>query len=282
MRKHCSRIGSGCLAGLALIAVACTSPEETHPAGAVLTPGIEKPGKLGLDPVPAAALDLPNGNTLDFHDFGSGALLIETGKAGNKPYFSDDNSPDGPALRNISPKERLAAIWKIASPAAPLPKALLEIQKGWKDLPAMGISRELPVSPAEISGQVMEVPAGRSLAKTAAPNGCNNGCCDYEWLKTLNQCKTGLDFSWFNYNFGWSKVTNTGIDLFDGLVCAASGSSVWKVSISDGKGGSWTLKEGYYKRYWWLAGVWSDENASSSVNTVAAQALHTYCGAVSY
>lgn len=280
MRYSPSTLKYGVLASLALVAFACTNPDEAAPP-AGLQPAMEKSNPLPLDPAPVAKVILPNGNTLEFQDFESDVMVMETGKAGVTPFLDETRASEALDKLGVTSAERLAGIWKLAAPGTPMPQALKDIQTRLKDQPDLSMSRERPAPLSEIFGESLRGQSGQALPKAAAPVGCNNGCCDFQWLSTLNDCRKYWDFNWFNYNYGWSTVNSTSIDAWAGTVCAATGNSIWKVNISDGKGGSWTVPQGYYKSYWWYKGTW-DKNATSSVNTSASQALHTYCGNVSY
>ncbi len=274
-----STLKFGALASLALLAIACTNSDLSEPT-ANNQPAVEKSNSLPLDPTPVAKIALSNGNTLEFQDFESDVMVLETGKAGTTPFLDEARSSEALAKLGVSPAEKLSGIWKLAAPGTPMPKALTDIQTRLKNLPDMSMSRERPTPMSEIFGESPRGQAGQALPKAAAPVGCNNGCCDYQWLATLTDCKKYWDYNWFNYNYNWSKVNSTSIELWAGTVCAATGNSIWKVNI-DGKGGSWTVLQGHYKTYWWIKGVW-DQNATTSVNSSASPALHTYCGNVSY
>jgi hypothetical protein len=96
-------------------------------------------------------------------------------------------------------------------------------------------------------------------------------------LATFDECKRSLDYGWFLYNYGYTYANVDDVHVFEGMVCAASGNSQWKVRMGDGKGGTWTVIPAHYKTWWWVWG-WFDEDLRSSVNSATSQALHTYCG----
>ena len=135
----------------------------------------------------------------------------------------------------------------------------------------------------EVSGLEM-VPSDVPEGTLAAPVGCNNGCCDYEWLKTFTACGgNGYDYNWFHYNYGWSSVKVYDADTYLTFACAAIGSSQFKVSVEGGGGGSWTLAERQYRKLTVIAPVCcNDPDISSKVNSSTTPALHTHCGAVAY
>lgn len=269
------------LVGLALLGMGCTQSEND--AASTITPPsqAEIANDPSATPVPVASLALPNGSNLEFFDFESGVLITESGLAGTPRGLTEMNSPHA-LEKQAAFDDRLGAIWRGLANGKPVPKALLDIQERWRN-PALRPQAPIkPVITKEAAGipsapQSREIPA---LGKTAAPNGCNNGCCDYEWLSTFHECKGGHDYSWFLYNYGYSYANIDDVDVFEGLVCAATGNSTWKVRMGDGKGGTWTITPAHYKTWWWVYG-WFDEDLRSSVNTSTSQALHTYCGVIS-
>ena len=280
MKYSHATLKSGLLASLAILTAACTNTEDSIPSTSMQpVPEISNP--LPLDPEPVASVSLPNGNILEFHDFQSNLMLMETGKAGNAPFLDGTRPTEALAKAGAGPDERLSEIWKLAAPGSPMPQILKEIEARFKNLPSPGMSRERSTPQSGIYGESSLGSTGQPLSKAAAPDGCNNGCCDYEWLATLNACRKFWEFNWFNFNYNWSKVTSTSIDSWSGMVCAANGSSIWKVSISSGNGGNWTVPQGHYKTYKWYKETW-DKDATSTVNSSASPALHTFCGNVSY
>ena len=69
------------------------------------------------------------------------------------------------------------------------------------------------------------------------------------------------------------------VTVFDGLACAAVGNTTYKISIEGGGGGSWTVKQGYYMRYRYVAPYCcNDPDISAKTNSSTAMALHTHCG----
>jgi hypothetical protein len=73
----------------------------------------------------------------------------------------------------------------------------------------MSMPQERPIPLTELFGDSPSTRPSASLPKAAAPVGCNNGCCDYQWLATLTDCKKYWDFNWFNYNYDLSKVNTS-------------------------------------------------------------------------
>jgi hypothetical protein len=270
--------GLALLSGLALLATACSRSDE----GNSPSTSFHGPAKESLDDgfKPAAILDLPGGNTVEFVPIGSGVVVMETGAAGSPSLLNGENAPAQLAMKNAPREERLSAVWNSLAAGKALPKSLADIQVGWKQKLPMSRPTAAPALPG-IQGEPFGSPINPALAKAAAPEGCDNGCCDYEWLKTFASCKEKtLDFQWMLYNYNWSSVNSTGIDVYAGFVCSAIGTSTWKVNI-DGEGGAWSVKQATYKSWLWFAGFW-DEDMKSSVNSSASPRLHTYCGNVSY
>lgn len=273
--------GTAAMAALAAMLVAACSTEEPKEA-APLQPQLESRNNPSATPKPVADITLPNGNKVEFYDFGHGVLVSETGEAGTTPVL--DKADATAALgKNASGSEKLAALWRSVAPNEAVPGSLQAIRQRWTNMPAQPPAASRPSLAPNFSGIPMG-PGLRSsipLGKAAAPVGCNNGCCDESWLRTLNYCSTHMDYSWFLFNYGYSYANSNGIDYYRGLVCSASGTSSFRVSISDGSGGTWSVAQATYRTYYWIAGVW-DRDMTSSVNSSGNQHLHTYCGTVSY
>lgn len=264
-------------AGVALLAMACSNEEEGL-SDSPRVPAVET-AIPDAAPKPVASADLPNGNTLEFFDFKSGALVVESGKAGVVAHLGKEPESEALAKASADPGEKLAAIWKSAAPDRAVPKALLDMQERWKHPPAgVSLSREIPSGPGA-AGIRFEVPDAPSapLGKKATPVGCNNGCCDAEWLATFGQCQGGdWPISWFLFNYGYTWANYSDADYVNGMVCAANGNSSWKMKVGS-SGGTWTVTPAHYKAWKWVSG-WFDEDMKSSVNSSTSQALHTYCG----
>lgn len=278
MNRSPASIGKLFLAGLAFTAMACsTSEEETTMVNPL--PALEGRSALAQVPKPLVSLQMPNGNTIEFHSLGEGALILETGKAGTAPVMTSQGSPVAEAYDAAPYEEKLSAVWKILAPTRALPKSLADIETKVRNQPRMSMLPKNPVLP-EVFGLPALEQGGLPLAKQAALEGCNNGCCDYNWLLTLRPCQRFWEFNWVKFNYLWTTANSTSIDAYSGLVCAAVGASNWKINI-DGSGGNWSIPEGNYKTWTWYKGVW-DQNMTSAVNSKASQRLHTYCGNVSY
>lgn len=227
-----------------------------------------------------ASLTLANGNTLEFYDFDEGAVVSETGEAYVDPMYEDQGED----------ASHLLDIWdRYANGAAP-PAKLEALQDRLTDPDR---------KPSQGTGTQGETAVGQGVAPGAAapsgpvqiesPVGCNNGCCDYDWLSTFSECDgSGWDFSWFDYNLGYGYRAANDIIWYHGMVCSANGTSSYNVNIS-GAGGSWSIAQAHYRTYHWLAPYdwfwcagYCGRNMTSSVNSSTNQHLHTYCGKIIY
>ncbi|HKO51738.1 MAG TPA: hypothetical protein VJV79_28705 [Polyangiaceae bacterium] len=241
-------------------------------------------------PVPVAALTLENGNVVEFYNFGRRVLMSEIGSVKNPPAAT----PKG-RLKI----DRLVDTWKELAPNQPVPAALSELQDRLiRTAPAGSQERPISVGQTQIRGEVLKLeekttlPSAPGVEQTgivrqAVPQGCNNGCCDYPWLATFEQCAGGWDYSWFLYNYGWSYANVPNAEIYKGLVCSAVGTSTYKVNIvGEGLGGTWAVLEAHYRTWYWYDDycLWfcSNEDITSSVNTSTNAHLHTYCGMVKY
>lgn len=283
MNSLIRKSGYGLLAGLALLGISCTQNDD----GKLITssaPASAAPTPQSATPKPVASVALADGHAIEFYDFGPGVLVSESGKAGTPAVFTKENNPADLLQSAATPGDRLALIWKKAAPSAPVPQALLDIQARWlKNPPApSSAGQALPIS-HEASGMPFgQTPVqSQALAKTESPVGCNNGCCDYQWLSTFSECSANYDYRWFLYNYGWSYANSSSISVYDGMVCAANGYSQFNVHISDGHGGNWSVPPATYRTYWWVSGIFEfNQSMTSSVNSSSNSHLHTYCGGV--
>ena len=234
-------------------------------------------------PPPVASVQLANGNVVEFYDLIVGALVVESGAAYSEPRVrkSHGGRADG-----------LEAVWRTIAPDRPVPGALTELQRRLTD-PTKRRTEGPPRMRAKLgdSGGVQieadneaRIPADPDLL--AAPNGCDNGCCDYEWLATFAQCQQNGDFNWFLYNYGSSYANATDVIAYNGVACSAEGTSTYSVNIG-GYGGVWSVLHAHFKAFDWLAGWewfggWDEKNMNTSVNSPSALHLHTYCGYIVY
>jgi|SoiMethySBSTD1v2_1073268.scaffolds.fasta_scaffold01903_11 hypothetical protein len=223
-------------------------------------------------PTPVAALEMPNGNRVEFYDFDTMALISQTGIAGTAPSLNLDHQPR---------HDELSAIWRSLAPNQPVPPALVELEQRLAKQPPSAQTAEpvitvdgAPEVPPEID------PNGDLLA---VQSGCNNRCCDYDWLSTLNYCKNRGDYNLFHFNYAWSSLRSTGVVGHYSLACAAE-TSQYTVSVSSGKGGSWPVFPGAYRTYDWSAGTtcnpfchYDEKTVNVSVNNSSSPHLHSLC-----
>lgn len=274
-----------------LVALLVTALLTGCGGGGVGAPGDSSQSSQSSDivvsPTPIATLALSNGNTLEFYDFGDTALVSEVGRAYTAPAFN----PGRPQSA-----DQLTKVWRSLAREQPVPAALVELQDRLTNLQpdARGGASPSPAQHAlsqlargSTGGAPRSEGADGPAVVPSSPVGCNNGCCDYQWLSTFSQCQgSSFDYSWFSYNYGWSTASATLIGYYDGLVCSAKGTSTYSVSI-EGMGGTWSVAQATYRTYWWFAGTtcnpfchYDKKTMSSTVNTQASQHLHTYCGGV--
>ena len=231
---------------------------------------------------PVASTVAPNGNVVKFYDGGDGVLVTETGVAYSNPFFDPQGkSPD-----------RLLEAWRSVAPNAPFPAALAQLEKRMKARKNSAHKETLPPPVALFKSRPESKPAGGTLMPqsstgmgTMALEGCDNGCCDREWLSTFDECIDGpADFNWFLFNYGYTWSNSEDIWIYRGLVCSANGTSTFNMRIGDRR---WSedVPHGHLQRVnwladqsWWRCGGWCGKNMTSTVNTPSAQSLHTYCG----
>jgi hypothetical protein len=227
--------------------------------------------------LPIASLEFENGNVLEFYDFVHGVMVVERGRAYTRPVFRGGSEHAG----------QLEQIWRRLSPDTPVPSALIELQGRMTEESDPSANTNDSDAPGVEAVAEPDI-GGWSPVQTKAPQGCNNGCCDYQWLATFAECQGGWDYSWFLYNYGatWANVDD--IILYGGLVCAATGTSTFRVNI-EGSGGVWSVAQGTWNSYFWIAAFkpvicagYCGKNLRSSVNTQSSQHLHTYCGTIAY
>lgn len=264
-------------------AIGCTSEvggpsEDSGPqAEQQITAAEKRPEVRPETPEPIAKTTLDNGNTLEIYDYGYGALVSETGQAYVTPKL---NPSDGPGADVIE-------VWQSVTGKAP-PAELFELRERLADVPA---HLAPPQGAGEGAGERAARAGGELLRGTRlmAPVGCDNGCCDYEWLSGLSWCQGGFDYSWMLYNYGATWFYPDEISFYGGLVCAATGNSQFDVHLSSGAGGSWTVAQATYKTYQWIAGHsvwlcagWCGKDLDHWVNSVSNQRLHTNCGVINW
>ena len=224
-----------------------------------------------------ASLTLATGQVVEVFDLGGRVLLSESGEAGLPAVL------DGMGETRA---DQLVDVWRRLAPDRAVPAAVVSLQDRLMSETDPDLARPpaLRIAP-EINGFEFDLtPRDTPPGTLAAPVGCNNGCCDYEWLKTFQACSSkGNDYQWFHYNFGWSSVKVYDVLGYDTFACAAIGSTRFVVSVEGGGGGSWVLPERYYRKVQVIAPFCCDDpNVVSKTNTSSAQALHTHCGRAVY
>lgn len=213
-----------------------------------------------------ASLKLRSGQVIDFYDYGSSALVVESGAAYMTPAL--------PNTKESIPGDQIVNLWTLLAPETPVPAALADLQRRLASLPSY--SEAAPAMPSLDTGGAKSSISGSAVPN--APVGCNNGCCDFNWLSTLTECQGHYFYSWFLYNYGWSFANSSNDALYQGLVCSAVGTSIFTVSVG-GSGGTWSVPQATYRWFHWTAGS-TRQSMTSSVNSSSAQHLHTYCGGV--
>lgn len=247
-----------------LLCMACNFSETSVPsAGGDPSPvTAQKPPVAKLTPV--ASLTLPSGNELEFYELGNSAMVSETGLAGRDPSqrLSENQGPEG-----------LVKVWTEFAGGKPVPKALSDLQNRLLTHKAPAPREKLLPSESFRAGE----PLYPALTNEALAKSAGNICNDYYWISNVSACAPGWGgASWFLWNYGYSVINYMDIIRTNTFVCAASGTSIWTVYV-DGKGGTWSIPEGYWRTFNWSAG-WFDENFWSSVNSASYQRAHTYCG----
>jgi hypothetical protein len=261
--------------GAAVALAAASGCGGTSVAAPVAEPPAVPEPSADETPAPLAKIDFVGGQAVEFYEIGGNAVVSETGAAGQSTVLGGM-----PELR----ANRLVDLWRQLAPERAAPASLVDLQARLLTAKAADVARpvriEKSVVPAYGGVELAEIapPLDDTGETLAAPVGCNNGCCDYDWLKTFAACQSA-DYSWFLYNYGWSYGNVSDAVLFNGMACAAQGNSTYKVSVEGGKGGTWTVLEAHYRTYWVLAPVCcNDPDIKTSVNSSTNQHLHTHCG----
>lgn len=217
------------------------------------------------DAPPVASLKLHSGQVIDFYDYGTNALIVESGAAYMTPAL--------PNTREAIARDQIVSLWTRLAPETPVPAALEGLQRRLVSLPLY--PEAAPAVPSLDTGGAKQL---SGIVIPNAPVGCNNGCCDFSWLSTLAECQGNYSFSWFLFNYGWSFSNSSNDALYQGLVCSAAGTSTFSVSVG-GSGGTWSVPEATYRWFHWTSGLFR-QSMTSSVNSSSNQHLHTYCGGV--
>lgn len=236
----------------------CVASEETSSDPAVT-------GSPSSTPTPVATLKLTTGHVVEFYDVGGGALIVETGAA-YTPLAVSSADPISAG--------RLSGLWSRLAPGTPVPPALTDLDHRQMISPGPAVPQIVPSSNAG-RGRV----AATGTARPTVLEGCNNGCCDRDWLSTFAECQ-GANWSehWFNVNVIFGEAFYPGVVNFQGLICAAVGTSTFSVSIG-GSGGTWDVPEATYRWYHWTAGTdfFGDPLARTLSSSVLDEQPHADC-----
>ncbi|HKO89909.1 MAG TPA: hypothetical protein VJU61_02080 [Polyangiaceae bacterium] len=153
-----------------------------------------------------ATIPLENGNTLDFHDLGSAAVIAERGEA----YT--------PHLYKPSEGESLTAVWSRFARGAAVPKELVALQRRLETTEATEPATDAPTATVG----VQETPTFGDSPGTFNKSHCGNGCCNRQWLlDTFPICNPGAgQIFQFDKVSPWMDVEK--VWSMQSFVCAAS------------------------------------------------------------
>lgn len=223
----------------------------------------------------AASATTPNGNLVRVYDLPDGALVMEMAKtyAPSAVHFK------------VGEDDSLLRIWQEIVPGAVPPLKLVALENRLLQGTAQDRTSKLEVTGPDSAQAVSRKPAGGPT--TMALEGCNNGCCDYDWMyQSFDECRQSYDYRWMLYNDYSTYANVSHVWWFDGMVCAAVGTSRYHLSISGYKTVDIDVAEGNFFRTHWKgptnynpthSGCCSDAPLTSTVNASGWQ-LHTYCG----
>jgi hypothetical protein len=258
----------------------------------------------GEHPNAVATVTLSNGNILEFYDFPEGLLVSEYGEAVTGPLT--------PTRSDLLSSSRFVDLVSFLRPDLSVPEAVVALEAKYSGAPPQ---RKTTAGEVKLTVQATGVgAAGGSVDAGSKPVGgtsgvssgaarsysgggraltadsvCSNICCDRNWtLNTLcNPNIAGANYTWYNFEYGWSWANRNHAYQYWGAACAGIGQSRFSISISDGSNGSWAVDPGYYRWYYWYMGNCGqtyclEPSISSTVNDQTHQAVHTYCGGFWY
>src|SRR5262245_24551652 len=135
------------------------------------------PSPADQTPAPVASLTLSTGQVVEVYELGDRALLSETGIAGLPPVLDSMGETSA---------DKLVELWQRLAPDRAVPASVVGLQQRLLTRTGPDLARPPKVRLApEIAGLEMpEQPVDAPEGTLAAPVGCYNGCCDYEWLRT--------------------------------------------------------------------------------------------------
>jgi hypothetical protein len=249
--------------GLAMLG--CSTAENPSPAS------VAAPIEVEDHPAPVARIEVDADRAIEFYEYPSGVLVMETGVASGKVLL--------PTLRDKVEAGEFVDIATTLRPDLPPPEALVALQARDQAPRTTGTAR------VARAPQTQVLPPAGGYASTL-DSGCGNNCCNASWVQN-NLCGTAYDYTWFLLDYGWSFENFGSVSRFDSAVCAANGTSTFNVDMGDGSGGTWSVPEGHYRWFYWHGGCYifncpATTSANSSVNKQSNQHLHTYCGGVWY
>lgn len=245
----------------------------------------------GEDHPPAiASIAVGEDSTVEFYDYGDRALTIERGVAGGAPPVLRG------ALEDLAREPgRLVDLFTALRPDLPVPDKLRELDQRLQSAQPPSPSANPPQMPS-IEGGFDPQPEGPMPQPLSAgpgvtpqsPQGCNNGCCDPDWLPTIceNGGQNGWDinqphwiWNWYVWNWGYgTAISGDPIHQWGGTVCSASGTSTWSASTH----ADWLIEQAHFIRYNWTCNFACTSTAHSQVNSSSNQHLHMHCGWFNY
>jgi len=261
---------------VALSSALCACASDATDASGGTTKGNEttpsEPESAAETAALVASLELENGNTVEFYDFGRGAMITESGEAYSEPMLGDiARSGDD-----------LIGVWSKLAAKRPVPEALSKLQERLKKLHARGKQDSLEQPRAdELAFEEISVAAEPSEGSHEKAS-CSNGCCDVDWLQTFPECQRLFDRSWFQPNVPGSTVNTPEITGFRGMVCSATGTSRFRYSIASFSRDIPVPEGRFVHAEWWAGNAfigYYGHKLKSQV-TVASGGGATYCGIV--
>jgi hypothetical protein len=256
----------------------------------------EAPGaevKTATTPVPVFTMELTTGSSISFYKVKDGALIAETGVAGRAQPILNSIKQQGKQLVDVFFALRPLSL----SPAQDPPKALVDLQNeiiagtaassipsadtsGSAEFESAALSQTAPsAAPTNTSGgHPMTAPKSGGVIQDTLI-GCTNGCCDPVWTKnSLCSVPSYANWSWYDFNYGWSYANSTDDFEINATLCSAVGTSVLVVN-----GSSFPVAEGNYFTYYINEGCdgLCGADFNTQVNDPQDQHLHMYCGWVS-
>jgi hypothetical protein len=195
---------------------------------------------------------------------------MEAGKAGAPQLVVNSNTDD------------IIGTWDHFAKGASVPTALRELSDRLiAAAPDGAMSAEVTTEPVSLEKPVSTAPT--SVEKT--PVGCNNGCCDRDYLEGALGCgdPMGAGYNWYLPGIN-SCTYNPKVTFYYGVVCAAVGTTTFKVNVG-GKGGTWPVYEANWASYRWVASYnfftgYHRETVFTTTTGADGSTSHAYCGRI--